>query len=182
VPIIATRRKGNGPVVDLGIRVEVRDVPKGLAIGVLTQLVLVPLLYVPIFLWGDVDREKLSEPARDLTDRAAGPVDSLLLLIIVGIGAPIAEEIFFRGLLQRALLRRFAPWLGIGIGAVVFSAAHQQVLQFPALVLFGVIAGVLAHRSGRLGLAVAMHIGFNVTTVVLLLAQDGVVTMLGGRG
>src|SRR5688572_20444268 len=48
VPFIATSRKGNGPVADLGLRARLADLPAGFAIGVLAQVVLVPLLYWPI--------------------------------------------------------------------------------------------------------------------------------------
>jgi membrane protease YdiL (CAAX protease family) len=36
-------------------------------------------------------------------------------------------------------------------------------------VLFGLVAGYLAMRTGRLGMSVLAHAGFNATTVFLLL-------------
>jgi membrane protease YdiL (CAAX protease family) len=53
----------------------------------------------------------------------------------------------------------------------VFGVSHFELLQTPALVLFGVAAGVLYHRSGRLGPAIAAHVGFNMVTVIALLAS-----------
>ena len=47
VPVVATRRKGNGPVADLGLRFEVRDLP-AFPLGVAIQAIVVPLLYWPI--------------------------------------------------------------------------------------------------------------------------------------
>jgi membrane protease YdiL (CAAX protease family) len=105
-----------------------------------------------------------------MTDRADGALGVVLLVLIVGVGAPIIEEIFYRGLFQGALLKRgLPPAAAIGINAVVFGLSHGQLLQLPALVLFGVVAGILAYRSGRLGPAVAAHVAFNMVTVISLL-------------
>jgi membrane protease YdiL (CAAX protease family) len=96
----------------------------------------------------------------------------VLLVLIVGIGAPIVEEIFYRGLLQRSLIRRVGARWGIALASLAFGAAHLQPLQFPALTLAGVLFGVLAHRYGRLGPAIAAHMVFNLTAVVALLVTS----------
>lgn len=141
----------------------------GVAIGIGTQLVLVPALYVPIF-WL-IGRRDVSEAARRLTDKADGDVVGVVVLsLMVLVAAPFVEELFFRGLLFSALRARMAPAAALGVQAVLFGAAHLQPLQLPALVLFGAVAGVLVHRWGRLGPAIAAHVGFNSVTVLSLLA------------
>ncbi len=130
---------------------------------------LVPLLYVPIFwIFGHRD---LSEAAKDLTDRASGPGIGLLILLVV-IGAPIVEELFFRGFMMGALERttRSRAW-GLWISALFFGAVHFQPLQTPALVLFGLVAGWLAQRYQRLGPSIFAHMGFNAVTIAILLAE-----------
>ena len=94
-----------------------------------------------------------------------------MLVLLTVVGAPIVEELFFRGLVLRSFERRLRPALAIGATAVLFSLAHFQVLQFLALVIFGVIAGVLAHRAQRLGPAIWAHVAFNATTVIALLLR-----------
>jgi len=171
VPLVVTRLKGNGPVRDLGIRAEGRDVWRGGLVGVALQLAVIPLLYWPLLELLDKSADDLSEYSRSLTDRADGALGVVLLVLIVGVGAPIVEEIFYRGFLQGALLKRGLPaWAAIGVTALVFGASHGQLLQLPALVLFGAAVGVLAHRSGRLGPAIFAHVAFNMVTVVSLLA------------
>ena len=169
-PLVATRLKGNGLVADLDLRARWSDAWKGGGIGVLLQLVALPLLYWPLLDLLDQGASDLEGPAREMTDRADGALGVVLLVLIVGVGAPIIEEIFYRGLFQRALLKRgLPPVAAIGLNAVVFGLSHGQLLQLPALVLFGAVAGVLAHRSGRLGPAIAAHIAFNMVTVISLL-------------
>lgn len=170
VPWLVTRIKGNGLVADLDLRGRAADLWRGGLVGAGLQIIALPLLYWPLLELLDKGASDLEGPAREMTDRADGPIGVLLLVLIVGVGAPIVEEVFYRGLFQRALLKRgLPPAAAIGINAVVFGASHLQLLQLPALVLFGIAAGVLAHRSGRLGPAITAHVAFNMVTVVALL-------------
>ncbi|MFP3900276.1 MAG: CPBP family intramembrane glutamic endopeptidase [Acidimicrobiia bacterium] len=170
-PLVASYRHGRGPAHDFGLRVTGRDVLVGAGWGALTQLVIIPLIYLPFFWLTDVSGEELGEPARGLTDRATDPLGVILLVLIVGLGAPIIEEIFYRGLLQRSLIRRFGTWPAVIVSSVLFAFMHGQLLQFPALAVFGFVAAVLAVRSGRLGSPIAAHVVFNMITVVLLVGS-----------
>lgn len=168
VPIVATRMRGNGAVRDLGARMRALDAPLGLAIGIACQLILVPLVSLPVLVLSDTDMEELSAPAKSLADRATGPGVVVLVLVVV-VAAPLAEELFYRGLLQRTLDRHVAPWWSMGITAAVFAASHGQALQFPALAAFGLVLSLIARRTDRLGLNMWTHAGFNATTVIILL-------------
>ena len=163
----ATSRKGSGPVTDLGLRARWADVPLGLVIGFVVQL-FVGLLYLPLFWWTDLDSSDLDKPARELADKAHG-AGVLLLILVVVIAAPIVEEIFFRGLLLRALERRVGTPVAVVLSAAVFAVTHFQLLQLPALFVFGLVAGHLAVRSGRLGPGIIAHLAFNATAVYALL-------------
>ena len=165
---LAVRRKGNGLVRDLGLRGEGRDVPRGLGLGAATQLLVVPLLYLPILWLTDRSRDDVAAEARELTDKATG-VGVLLLVLVVVVLAPVVEEIFFRGLLLRSLENRLGPTWALATSSTLFGLAHFQLLQLPALIVFGLVAGWLAQRHGRLGPAIFAHIAFNGVTVFLLL-------------
>jgi membrane protease YdiL (CAAX protease family) len=166
VPILATVFKGNGPRIDLGLKFKPLDVPIGLAIGVLSQLVLVPLVYWPVFkLFGDQD---VSAAARQLTDRATDPLGIIMLFLIVGIGAPVAEEIFFRGLTQRSLGRRFGPWVAVIGTAAFFALTHFEPLQFLPLFSFALILGFVTLKTGRLGISISAHLAFNLVAAAAL--------------
>ncbi len=168
VAVVVSRWKGAGSLrEDFGLRVEARDVLPGLAFGVGAQLVLLPLLYLPFRLLNpDLD---LAEEARELTDLARGPG---LVLLAVGlvVGAPLVEELFFRGLLLRALDQRYGPRWAVAVSALAFGVTHLQPLQLLGLVAFGVVLGMLAQGKGRLGPSLVAHAAFNTTTVVLLVA------------
>jgi hypothetical protein len=174
VPWLASRFKGNGLVADFGLRATRRDVlPDGLNgafWGLFSQFVVIPLLYAPIFVLTSLDVDDLGETSRELTDRATDGFGVTMLVLIVGIGAPAFEELFWRGLALRAIERRFGTWPAVIGSGVLFGASHLNApLHMPGLMVFGVVLGVLTVRSGRLWPAVAAHMAFNLATVVVLL-------------
>ncbi|MEY2420511.1 MAG: protease family protein [Acidimicrobiaceae bacterium] len=168
VPLMAARYKGRGPVVDFGLRMRWTDAPLGLVVGFVTQYAAL-LLYLPVLWWTSVSSDDISKPARELTDKAHG-AGVVLLIIVVAIAAPIVEEIFFRGLVLRSLERRMTRGWAMVVSSALFAAAHFEPLQFPALFVFGLVAAVLATRTGRLGPGIWAHVAFNAVAVISLIA------------
>lgn len=169
--IIASDRFGSGRFVnDYQARVKPVDVI-GIPIGVLTQLVVVPLLYKPLeMIWEDTfTNDKLSESAKELVDRASGG-GMVLLVIMVCVGAPIIEELVYRGLLQGSFAARFNHVPALLVAATIFALIHGRPVEAPGLFVVGLVCGLCALSTGRLGMAIACHVGFNVTG--LLLAID----------
>ena len=156
---------------DLGWGARARDAWGGLWVGVVCQMFVVPVIYLPLLLRDD-DLD-ISAPARELADKADGLGGILLLVLSVVIGAPIVEEVFFRGLALRAFEARMRPRVALVVSAVVFGFAHLQPLQFPALGTIGLVCGWRAQRDGRLGRAVWAHLGFNAVAVTMLLVGVG---------
>jgi membrane protease YdiL (CAAX protease family) len=174
LPLWARRARGLDWCRDMGWSMTRLDVPVGLAIGVLTQAVLVPLLYIPIL--RSVDSAELEEPARNLVASANSPLGVAALILLTIVAAPVAEEILFRGLLFRGIYdmeapRSFAMPLAVVVSSAIFAASHFQYLQFPGLFLIGAVAAYAMHRTGRLGTAIWIHVGFNATTVLILLPE-----------
>ena len=143
------------------------DVFQGLIIGLGTQIA-GGLLYLPLLvIFDDID---VSEPARELVDKATGFGVFLLFLVVV-VGAPVVEEIFFRGLTLKALEKKMGSRSAAIVSSLFFAIAHLLLVQFPALLLFGLVAVYLVRKHDRLGRAVWAHVGFNATTVIALLLQ-----------
>ena len=164
--VVAAWSRGNGLRRDFGWSMRASDVPVGLAFGLFAQIVVVWLIYAPFQQFFDFD---VSEAARQITDRAATPGDIAFVMLGVVVGAPIFEELFFRGLTLRAFERKWGSVVGVLASSVIFGAVHFQPLQFPALVAFGIIAALLVKRYNRLGPAIWAHIGFNLIAVINLI-------------
>lgn len=170
MPLFATTVKGEGPVRDLGLRFRWIDLA-AFPLGAALQAVVVPALYWPILELLDRSESDVENEARQLVDSASGP-GILLLVLVVAIGAPFAEELFYRGLLLRAVEKRWTLVAGAVVATLVFALAHLQGIQLPALLLFGAVASYLAARTGRLGPSILCHVGFNAWTLFVLLVLD----------
>lgn len=164
----ATRLLGGGMRRDLLLQARPADAAIGFAAGAVTQFVLIPLLYALLFIF--IGEQDISSEARRVTDLASGPSIALLIILTV-IGAPLVEEIFFRGFFMGAFDRRFGRATAVIVSSLVFGLVHFQPLQFPALVMFGVVAALLVYRFQRLGPAIFAHVAFNLSAVVALLAN-----------
>lgn len=167
--LLASRHQGQRSLsLDYGFRFRLSDVAVGMPLGVACQFVLLPLVYLPLQPFLDTDA--LSRPARALFDGLSGFGFGLLAVSVV-IGAPLVEELFFRGLVLRSLAMRFGDSGAVVGSAVLFGLTHFQLLQFVGLAAFGVVLAITATRTGRLGVPVWTHVGFNLATMVVLAAE-----------
>lgn len=82
--------------------------------------------------------------------------------------APLAEEVFFRGLLQTVVLNTArSRWKAITLVSVIFAAIHfSQPHAIPALFVLGVILGYAYERSGSLIPPIVIHALFNLKTLI----------------
>ena len=159
------------PAADYGLSFNPIDAI-GLPIGVGTQLGLVPLLYWPLeSIWPDAfSSDKIEERARELWDNASGS-GVVVLIVVVVVGAPLVEELVYRGLLQGAVgrrLRQWNGWLALILVAALFALVHFSPVEYPGLFLVGLVFGVCALRTGRLGMGILAHAAFNATGLALV--------------
>lgn len=163
-------------VADFGLRLRPwPDLPLGIVAGIGSQFVLAPLLELPLRPFVHHLDQRLARPAHQVLGPATGSGTTGLVVIalLVCLGSPIVEELFFRGLVLRGLLgrldplgRRIGPALSIVVTGLVFALVHFETVQFLGLAGFGVVLGLLAWRTGRLGPSVVAHVAFNTTTVI----------------
>jgi membrane protease YdiL (CAAX protease family) len=119
------------------------------------------------------DHANLGHEATQLSGHGLGP-GFVVFALAAAVGAPIAEEIFFRGLAQPVLQRYLGGVGGLLVTAVAFGFAHlgsNPIEVVVPLAFFGVVLGALAWRTGRLGPGIVAHMTFNGVTVVLLAAS-----------
>lgn len=170
IVLLAVHTKGSGSLVaDFGLRFRRVDLLLGPLAGLFATFVLVPVVSLPVQrLFPEID---LSAEARSLFEVVDGLGVGVLALLVAG-ATPVVEELFFRGLLLRALQRRVGPGWAVALSSVLFGLAHLQGPQLPALVALGVLLGLLVVRTGRLGGAIVAHAVFNGLTVAYFVLFD----------
>lgn len=84
--------------------------------------------------------------------------DFLINLLVIAVLPAIAEELMFRGGIQRAFKRMFSNHhVAIWVTAIVFSAIHLQFYGFLPRVLLGALFGYIYVWSGNLWYAILAH-------------------------
>ena len=159
------RLRGATPA-SLGLR-DPRPV-EGLRLAVATWVIIVPpLLAIAALL--DHFVVSYRHPVIDFlaADNSGAAVGLVLLSAVVA--APIAEEFFFRRVLQGWLETRFGD-RAVVVSAVAFGLAHVgHGLGWIPLIGFGLATGYLARQRGSILPCIVVHALFNAVSVGLLL-------------
>lgn len=168
--VFACRAVGTGDLrSDYGVRFRPIDL-LGVPAGAVMQLVVVPAVYWPLSqMWPDTfDAAEVEQRAQDLVDRADGAWIWVLAAIVV-VGAPIVEEVVYRGLLQRSLGVRVGRWWAWALVSAWFAVIHFSPVEYPGLFLAGLTFGLGVVLTGRIGPGLAAHLGFNAAGLAMVL-------------
>lgn len=90
--------------------------------------------------------------------------------VAVGILAPLAEEVVFRGAILRTLLGIMSKknhWVAILISAAIFGVVHANLAQFVNALLMGLLLGWMYYRTGSLVPGILLHWVNNTMAYVL---------------
>lgn len=166
---------------ELGLSVEPKDILYA-GLGMLSQIVVALLIYpLVVRLFPD------GGPAQDIGGIITSPDTTLTLKMTLFVTAvllaPFFEELLFRGVLLKALLRH-GRRLAIVVSAFLFTAIHipglsredilaSALVVLPPLFGLGIGLAIITLRTGRLGPAIFLHSGWNLLAAsVLLLPRE----------
>ena len=109
------------------------------------------------------------QPEPQAAEQAIALVDPWLVVVAVVILAPIAEEVFFRGVVFNAWLREGGRrWAFLGSSAL-FALIHISVVALVPIFLLGLALAWVYQRTGNLLAPIAMHATVNGISVALAL-------------
>jgi membrane protease YdiL (CAAX protease family) len=126
--------------------------------------------------------ERLGHPVLPgLVDNAVGRLDPTVLVLAIVIVAPVAEEIFFRGVVLNAWLREHGERIAIIGSAFLFASIHADFNTIEVLLTsiarvvpilgLGLALAVVYRRTGSLLASIGLHMGFNALSIAVALAQ-----------
>jgi membrane protease YdiL (CAAX protease family) len=167
-PLLVTAWRGNGPRIDLGLRLTWSDTGWGALAGFAGLLLAgVAALITQLF---SPDVTSNAAEAADALQGAAGRQWMVVFAAMVMVGAPVVEELFFRGLFFGALRKRGVNTaLTVIVTAVVFAAFHFEPLRFLVLLPSGIVLGLVRARTGSTGAAMVAHGVINAPGAIVLL-------------
>lgn len=171
--IIASRKNGTKSLVrDYGLSWPgKRDAWKGFLAGLVGRACPTLLILLAVLAFKGTGSSNTASP-QILGTTPAGTTGWVIVVLLTVIGAPIVEELLFRGLIQGAFTRRVGAVPAIFVTALIFSSAHilGEGLLAP-IVLFptAVILGYLRYRTGHLAAGMVAHATFNASLFLLLL-------------
>lgn len=99
--------------------------------------------------------------------------DLIINLIMIALVAAVCEELFFRGVMQKLLIKMTKNvHVGIWLTGAIFSAIHLQFYGFLPRMLMGVYLGYLLVWSGSLWVPVFAHFINNGSAVLFAYLED----------
>jgi membrane protease YdiL (CAAX protease family) len=180
-PVLATYVKGQRSLTrDFGLAFRPVDIGWGLLAG----LGVFAITVVMGVLWQAITGDDAPDNSGFLPE-SVGPAAAFALFVAIAVITPFAEELFFRGLLLRALEKRFNTSIAVVVSAAVFGLLHfagvtsasglgELALHglFISVVItgYGLIFALVVVRTGRLAPSIIAHMVINGLGVVTYLA------------
>lgn len=171
---VAVVRHGTGSLRDLGLaKLSWRQVGLGSLVGVILRFV-VGALAIALYELFPADQWRDSAAPGTTIDR--NWVSVTVLTVILVVGAPFFEELFFRGLVQGAFTSRIGARSAMYAQAVCFGAVHyrlgmnlaQVTVTVISITIVGAVLGSLRWHSEKLGPGMVAHGVFNAIAAVAL--------------
>ncbi|MET4075108.1 CPBP family intramembrane glutamic endopeptidase [Hymenobacter sp. UYCo722] len=123
--------------------------------------------------WARASEDRAAVLTKFLTNFNSGARFAVGVLVIALVPA-VAEELVFRGVIQKNLVRWFSPHVGVWLGAAIFSAIHFQFFGFVPRFVLGLVLGYLYLWSGNILVSMGAHFTQNaVQLLILYLTQRG---------
>ena len=174
-PWWVSRRKGSGRLsADFGLAIRPTDLLLGFAGGVLALAASAALAVAYSALFGG--------DAPSNTDIIGGDTQSVLTIVllfaVIAVGTPIAEEVFFRGLVLGAARKRWGTLAGVVSSSLLFGLFHVQAdlvsWAFVGVVtaVYGVVFALLrVWSNGRIAASIVAHMLVNGAAIVIVLTS-----------
>lgn len=90
------------------------------------------------------------------------------------IGAPLNEELVFRGLILGLLSTTFPQWAAVTVSACLFGVMHGQLLWIAYAAVSGIVLAIVYKKYNSVYASIAFHSAFNLMGTVLLPFLPGI--------
>ncbi len=116
-----------------------------------------------------LDAQPITHALKDVSNPSLLALSALALAV----GAPLMEEIVFRGVLYSNARRWFPKWYALAASSIFFAVVHANLLSFIPLAALGAVFAEVYDRTRNLAVPVIMHGCFNLSNfLILVFAPD----------
>lgn len=159
---------------------------RSIRFGINGYLTFLPVLGLLVVLVAFVLQRLKIEPAPQpiftmYLAESRGAVLAWMLFLVTVIG-PVAEEVFFRGLLYGWLRFRVGIFRALFLSAFLFSALHADRVAFVPIMGLGLLFGWVYERTGSLWAPTAIHVFHNGAMLYLASLIKELIAVAGGPG
>ncbi len=167
-PLVVSRWKGLGPAKDWGLSFRWSDLGTGLGYAMVGVAAAGAAALATGALVG-LEEDSAADNTAVVSNLDGSPWLIGILFAVV-IGAPISEELLFRGLILRSVAKRWGSVVGVIGSLLAFVPFHiadgglfteGQLVLWSATGTLGVILAICALRTGRLGAPIVAHVIVN---------------------
>lgn len=96
-----------------------------------------------------------------------GEGNALIEFLAIAIGAPVVEEVFFRGSVLGALKRGMPTPAAVIVSSVLFGASHGTAISFIFTFILGVILALSLDTTRSMYVPIIIHITFNASSYLI---------------
>ena len=117
-----------------------------------------------------VEGDGIQKPVK-LLQETTDPTVFILMGVVACIGAPLAEEVVFRGYIYTAVKRMAGLPVAVILSGLLFGVVHMNLMALLPLTLLGIILALSYEYTGSLWAPIAIHFFFNAASVVMILVK-----------
>ncbi len=165
-PIVVSRWKGEGLAADWRLRFKPIDPLLGLGTAVIAVGLGAVLAGLVASVVG-LEPDEVEGNTQAISD-AEGSAWLYVMVVFVVVVAPFAEELFFRGLMLRALEKRVGAVVAVTLSTLLFTAAHytggdlsQAAVLIAVIGGVGIVFAIVTLQTDRLWPSIFGHMAFN---------------------
>lgn len=117
---------------------------------------------------------ELLQSALDLMENAFkvnGPIDGIIIILAVVVGAPVVEELLFRGVLYEEIRKVTSLKITMFLTAMIFGLYHFNILQTPNTFFMGLVLAYVYHKERSIKAPIIVHAVNNSMVMVPILDQ-----------
>lgn len=152
-----------------------RNIAKGVGLGIACVFALLPVMYVSIRFYMHITGTPpdAQDAIRLLLAPGNHPAAVAAFLLYAVLLAPVCEELFYRCILLRTLLRETPARragntiFAVALSSLFFGFMHLDLVRLPALTLLGTIFAIAFLKTKTLLVPIAAHITFNTANLAL---------------